>query len=121
MSAEAWWALGGTALGALLSTASNWWTQSRQFKHEEKMHVLQNQSREAVKAILLEMLNHKSYTDRSFHAMRERVGGFNDDELRQILHEIGARKTSRNEGAEEWWHLDSRKQERIDKRTMKKI
>lgn len=120
MSSEALWALGGTALGMVLTTASNWWIQSRQFKHEERMHVLQNQSRESVKAILLEMLNHKIHTDRSFLAMRERIGGFTDDELRQILHEIGARKASRNDGAEEWWYLDSRKQERIDKKAKKK-
>lgn len=62
------------------------------------------------------MLNHKTYTDRSFAALRERVGGFTDDELRQLLHEVGARKTSREDGAEEWWYLESRKQERLEKK-----
>jgi hypothetical protein len=116
---EALWALGGTVLGATLTTLSSWWIQSRQFRHEERMHALLNQSRESVKAILLEMLNHKSHTDRSFFAIRERVGGFDDDEIRQILHEIGARRVSRNGGTEEWWYLDSRRQERIDNKRRK--
>lgn len=116
MSEAAAWALTGTIVGAFLSGGTNWLMQSRQFKHAEKMHTIANQGREAVKAILLEMLNHKSYTDRSFDALRERVGGFSDDELRQLLHEIGARKTSRDDGSEEWWYLESRRQERIAKK-----
>ena len=113
---EAVWALIGTVVGALLSTGVGWFMQSRQFKHEEKMYARANQGREAVKAILLEMLNHKNYTDRSFAALRERVGGFTDEELRQLLHEIGARKTSREGGTEEWWFLKSREQERLEKK-----
>jgi len=102
-----------------MPTLQRWWIQSRQFRHEERMHALRNQSRESVKAILLEMLNHKSHTDRSFFAIRERLGGFDDDEIRQILHEIGARRVLRNGGTEEWWYLDSRRQERIDNKRRK--
>lgn len=111
---EAGWALLGAVVGALLSAGAGWFMQSRQFMHEEKMRAIANQGKEAIKAILLEMLNHKSYTDRSFSALRERVGGYTDDELRQFLHELGARKTSRDGGSEEWWYLESRKQERIE-------
>lgn len=110
------WALLGVVVGALLSAGTSWLLQSRQFKHEMKMYSLANQSKESVKAVLLEMLNHKSYTDRSFSAIRERVGGFTDDELRQLLHEVGARKISRQEASEEWWYLESRKQERLEKK-----
>ena len=112
---EAGWALLGTIVGAALSAGAAWLLQSRQFKHDEKMHAIVNQGKEAIKAILMEMLNHKSYTDRSFTALRERVGGLTDDELRHLLHELGARKTSRAEGSEEWWYLDSRREERIKK------
>jgi hypothetical protein len=80
------------------------------------MHAINNQGKEAVKSILLEMLNHKSYTDRSFEALRERVGGVTDDELRYILQEIGARRTVRENGCQEWWYLESRRDERIRKR-----
>lgn len=113
---EAAWALAGALLGALISGGVGLILQARQFKHDERMYQIANLSKEAIKSILLEMLNHKNYTDRSFSALRERVGGITDDELRKILHELGARKTSRNDGAEEWWYLESRLAERIEKR-----
>ncbi len=112
---DALWALLGVVVGALLSAGASWLMQSRQFKHDLKMYALANQGKESVKAVLFEMLNHKSYTDRSFAAIRERVGGFTDDELRQLLHEVGARKTSRDDGFEEWWYLETRRQERLEK------
>jgi hypothetical protein len=43
------------------------------------------------------------------------VGGYSDEAIRQFLHEIGARRTERDDGAEEWWYLTSRQQERIGK------
>src|SRR5690606_32160894 len=90
--------------------------QRRQFKHEKEMHVLQNQSSENVKSLLTEMLGHKSYTDRSFDAIRRKVGGFTDDEIRQLLHEVGANKVSRNDDKKEYWYLEIREGERIEKR-----
>jgi len=69
-----------------------------------------------VKALLIEMLSHKSYTDRTFEAIRKKVGGYSDDEVRQLLHEIEAKRTSRNDSGKEWWYLASREQERIEKR-----
>lgn len=117
---EAIWALLGVVVGGLLSAGAAWLMQSRQFKHDEKMHAINNQGKEAIKSILLEMLNHKSYTDRSFSALRERVGGITDDELRKILHELGARRTSRDNGSEEWWYLESRREERIQKKEERK-
>jgi len=111
---EAAWAIVGTVVGAILSVAAARLIQSKQFKHEERMYVLANQAKESLKGILLEMLNHKSYTDRTFAALRERVGGLTDDELRLLLHELGARKTTHKKSEEEWWFLESRRQERID-------
>jgi len=118
---EAAWAIAGVVVGALLSAGASWVMQSRQFKHEIKMFEISNKGKESVKAVLLEMLNHKSYTDRSFWALRERVGGFSDDELRQMLHEIGARKTSREDGSQEWWYLESRAQERREKKAKRAV
>lgn len=94
----------------------NWLLQTRQFSHEKEMFLLQNKSATMVKSVLAEMLNHRTYTDRSFGALKERVGGYSDDQIRQFLHEIGAKKTSRENGAEEWWYLASREQERIAKK-----
>ena len=87
---EGWWALGGVIVGALASGLINLILQKRQFTHDVKMHALQNQGKENVKSLLIEMLSHKSYTDRSFDAIRDKVGGFTDDELRLLLHEVQA-------------------------------
>ncbi len=113
---EGWWALGGVVIGAIASGAINLVLQGRQFAHEKEMHVLQNQSSENVKSLLTEMLSHKSYTDRSFDAIRKKVGGFTDDEIRQILHEVGAKKTARHDDMKEYWYLATREAERIEKR-----
>ncbi len=112
---DAVWALVGVVVGAAATGFFSWLLQSRQFAHDKEMFLLQNRSAEMVKATLQEMLNHKSYTDRSFVALKERVGGYSDDEIRKFLHEIGAKRTSRNEGSEEWWYLSSRHEERIAK------
>lgn len=114
---EAGWAIVGVVIGIVGTVITNSISQSRQFKQERDMYRLQNESSEKVKAVLQEMLNHKTYTDRSFSALRERVGGFSDDEVRQFLHAIGARRTTRQNGEEEWWYLESRQEERIAKRS----
>ncbi len=83
------------------------------------MYLLQNQSSEVVKSLLTEMLSHKSYTDRSFEALKRPIGGYTDNEVRQLLHEIKAKKVSRKDGSE-WWYLLSREDERIQNRNNKK-
>ena len=79
---EAGWALLGVVVGAIATGFFNWLLQSRQFAHDKEMFLLQNKSGVMVKSVLQEMLNHKSYTDRSFLALKERVGGFSDDQIR---------------------------------------
>ncbi len=113
---EGWWALGGVVVGAFASGAINLLLQKRQFTHEKEMHVLKNQASENVKSLLTEMLSHKSYTDRSFDAIRKKVGGYTDDQIRQFLHEVGAKIANRDNGEKEWWYLASREAERIAKR-----
>jgi hypothetical protein len=116
---DAIWALIGVVIGVIATGMTSWALQSRQFAHEKQMFQLQNMSAIMVKSVLLEMLNHKNYTDRSFLALRERIGGYSDDQIRQFLHEIGAKKTSRADGTEEWWYLASRQDERIAKRAQR--
>ena len=116
---DAGWALLGVVVGALGTGFFNWLLQTRQFTHEKEMFLLENKSAVMVKSILSEMLNHRSYTDRSFSALKERVGGYSDDQIRQFLHEIGAKKASRDNGSEEWWYLSSREQERITKKELR--
>ena len=111
--ADAMWALIGVAIGAGMTGVVNWIRQSRQFAHDKEMFTLKIKSADMVKAILAEMLNHRRYVERSFEALKKSVGGYSDEAIRQFLHEIGARRAERDDGAEEWWYLTSRQQERV--------
>ncbi|PLW68273.1 hypothetical protein [Pseudohalioglobus lutimaris] len=70
---EAIFALIGVAVGALASGVVNLKLQNRQFAHEKEMHSLKNQAREHVKALLVEMLSHDKWVDRSFDAIRKKL------------------------------------------------
>lgn len=113
---EGLWALLGVVVGTIGTGIFSLLSQSKQFAHDKEMHLLQNKSAEMVKEILTEMLNHRSYTDRSFVALKAAVGGYSDDQVRKFLHEVGAKKTSREGGTDEWWYLASRSEERIAKK-----
>lgn len=105
------WALLGVVIGGILSGVVNYIMQKKRFDHEKEMFALRNQSAEIVKSLLLEMLSHSSYTDRSFDALKQPIGGYNADEVRKFLHEVGAKKVDRD--GEEWWYLIKREDERI--------
>ena len=107
------WTLLGVIVGGLLTGIINFRLQRAQFKHNKEMYFLQNQSKEQVKEIIEDLLNHRSYTDRSFEAIQKRIGGYNEAEIRKMLHEVGAIKSSRKDGSGEWWYLKERAQERI--------
>lgn len=112
---EVAWALVGVIIGTLGTGFFSLLLQSKQFAHNKEMFLLQNQSAETVKALLVDMLNHRSYTDRSFTALTAPIGGYSDDEIRQFLHEVGAKKATREDGSE-WWYLLSRHAERLSKK-----
>ena len=59
------------------------------------------------------LLKHKTFTDRSFQAIQNSLGGWDEDpdKLRQILVRAGAVRTLTK--GEEKWHLLSRNKERI--------
>lgn len=110
---EGWWALAGVLLGALASGVVAVLLQKRQFAHEKEMHKLQNQSAENVKGLLTDLLEHSTHVRRSFGALRKRVGGYDDEELRRLLHEAGAKRIPSKDGSEEWWYLASREAEYV--------
>ena len=116
---EGWWAIGGALIGAITTGAISYLLLRRQNFHEKEMFLLKNKSAENVKNLLTKMLGHKSYIDRSFDALCKPIGGYSDDEIRQFLHEVGARKFRRNNGAVEWWYLESRQKDRIAKRKVR--
>jgi len=112
---DAAWALAGVIVGAIGTGLSNLLLQQKQFKHNKEMFLLQNRGAEIIKSFLTEMLSHATNTDRSFSALKTPIGGYSDDEIRQFLHEAGAKRTSRDDGTE-WWYLLSRQDERIAKK-----
>ena len=112
---EGWWALLGVIVGAVAAGVFNLLLQKRQFSHEKEMHILQNQGTENVKALLKERLSHKNFTDRSFGVLKKSVGGYSENEIKQLLHEVGA-KTATDENGKEWWYLAEREEERNKKR-----
>jgi len=65
------------------------------------------------------LLSHKGYTDRSFKAISEALGGWDDkpNELRKILVRAGAIRININDkgDVEECWYLLKRESERIEK------
>ena len=111
---EGLWALLGVFIGAVITGGINYFLQKNQFKHNICMFQLQNKSRENVKDILEESLWHKKFIERSFAALKKNVGGFQDDEIRKMLHEIDAIKTVRKGDGTEWWYLNERKNERLE-------
>ena len=115
---EGIWALIGVVIGGALTGIFNQIQQNKLFQHNKEMYLLNNQSKEAVKELLLDMLNHRTHTDRSFEALKKPIGGYTDEEIRQFLHELNAKKVKRDDDSE-WWFLLSRKEERSLKRKEK--
>lgn len=111
---ETIWALAGVIIGGLLTGWINYGLQKRQFEHNVRMFQLQNQSKETVKEILTDLLWHKKFIERSISALKQKIGGYSDDEIRQLLHEVGAIKTTRKKDNTEWWYLKEREDERIE-------
>jgi hypothetical protein len=108
------WALLGVIIGGLITGLVNYSLQKSQFKHNKEMFFLQNQGKEVVKELLEEWLNHKTFVGRTFKTLRKRIGGYTDVELRKILHELGAKKST-NKAGEEVWYLKVREAEWIEK------
>lgn len=113
---DALWALLGVVVGTVGTGVANYFNLTKQLGHNKEMYLLQNKAAETVKAVLTEMLNHRSYVDRSFESLKAPIGGYSDDEIRLFLHEVGAKRVVR-EGHSEWWYLLAREEERQVKRT----
>jgi hypothetical protein len=83
----------GILLGGLLKALFDFIRVRLDHDHAEKMHKLENQGKENIKELLLDMLNHRTHIDRTFDALKKRIGGYSDDEVRKLLMELGACRT----------------------------
>lgn len=108
----AFWALIGVLVGAFITGLFNLILQNRLFNHNKELYILQNKSKEQAKEILEEMLNNQKYVDRSFEALKGKIGGFTDNDIRKLLLEVGALKSIRKDDRTEWWYLKERREER---------
>lgn len=115
-SLAAWAAAIGVVVGTILAGFINWLLEKQKYSNQLKLLVRENVGKEAVKQMLQDMLNHRNHIDRSFVALKGPIGGYSDDEIRKLLHEIEAKKVNRKDGSE-WWYLLERQQERIARRT----
>lgn len=77
---------------------------SNQFQIERERLAEQYKTERRADAALSKFLNHVKFTRRSFDFIRERIGSFEDDELRKMLVRNGAiRKIGKDK--KEWWEL----------------
>jgi hypothetical protein len=89
--------IGGVIVGSVFATAGQFafhWFQERP----------RRQANEKRKALLKQMLNHPSYTWRSFDRLKHVIGA-DEETTKQLLLEIGARAS---EDGEDQWGLMSR-------------
>lgn len=114
------WSMIGVLIGGITSGIINYCLQISQFNHQKEMFFLTNKSKEEVKEILNDLLEHRTQIERSFEAIRNRIGGYTNYEIRKLLHEVGATLSSRKDGPGEWWILKERKQELLAKKISKK-
>lgn len=101
MSDQIWAAVVGGAAGLCTGLVS----ARIEHKRMRREFALQDKAEAAAK----ELLNSDQWTKRSFHAIKERLGGFEDNELRKILVAAGAVRF-RSQDGEELWGLIGRNQ-----------
>lgn len=109
-------ALLGAAVGGGISYLLNRQQLQNQLRVLQEQHKVEFMAEETAR----HFLSHKSYTDRSFDALRKHLGGFEDNELRKILVRAGAIRVFREDGSE-WWRLLSRMDEYIERKQLDQI
>ena len=102
------WGIIGIVIGFLGKGLFDLIVSRRTHEHQEKMYRLDNQAKENAKEILSAMLNHRKFTSRNFDTLKQRIGGFTDDEIRKMLMEIEAQKLSNPKDGKEKWILKER-------------
>lgn len=110
------WALAGIVIGVLLKGLFDLIKDARDKKVVDEAWARDNQGANNVKSLLTSMLWNSKNIDRSFDALKGKVGGYTDDEIRRFLVDIGAQKVRGRSDGKEFWFLTERNQERNEKR-----
>lgn len=119
MDAALWSSL-SALLGVIVGGGISWLLNRQQFANQLRLHREQHKVEFMAEETARHFLSHKSFTDRSFDALRKHLGGFGDDELRKILVRAGAIRIYREDGSE-WWRLLSRMDEFIERKQLEQI
>jgi hypothetical protein len=104
----------------LVGGGISWLLNRQQFANQLRILHEQHKTEYMAEDTARHFLSHKSFTDRSFEALKMHLGGFEDDELRKILVRAGAMRVYRDDGSE-WWRLLSRMDEFIERRQLERI
>jgi hypothetical protein len=100
--------LAGVFVGGLVSFG----LQFQRNRHEVAIERERNKADFMAETTARHYLMNPRYTDRSFEMLQERLGGFDEDDLRRILVRAGAVRFMRQNGTE-WWRLLERDDEAI--------
>ncbi len=114
------WSTFSALLGAVVGGGISWLLNRQQFANQLRILREQHKTEYMAEDTARHFLSHKSFTDRSFEALKMHLGGFEDDELRKILVRAGAMRVYRDDGSE-WWRLLSRMDEFIERRQLERI
>ncbi|MEG4574689.1 hypothetical protein QUA56_18650 [Microcoleus sp. N3A4] len=91
-----------TAFGtAIVTTLASFLLQERRIKFE----FAQMRTEFMAEQVARQLLEHENWQRRSFKAIKHRLGGFDDDELRKILVRAGAIRFEDRNTKEEFWGL----------------
>jgi hypothetical protein len=105
--------IAGVMLGIFVKALFDLTKMRQQHAHNKELR--EDKAEENVKALLIEMLSHKSHIDRSFDALTAKVAGFHDDEIRRLLMASVAQKVRGRDDEKEMYYLSSRQAERNDR------
>lgn len=114
------WSTFSALLGAVVGGGISWLLNRQQLANQIELARQHNRTEFMAETTARHFLGHKSFTDRSFDALRMHLGGFEDDELRKILVRAGAMRVYREDGSE-WWRLLSRMDEFIERKDLDRI
>lgn len=117
MSNTPWFAATISLVVALITSIATFLVQERRLTRESKRQLelqaekLRTELRTEFMAeeAIKQLLNHPRWErQRSFAAIKDRIGGFDDDELRKLLVRAGAVKFKRRDDGAELWGLRER-------------
>lgn len=98
-----------SAITAMITALAAFLVQERKLRKEFALDVDKVRTEFMAEQVASELLESKNWKKRSFGAIKSRLGGFSDDELRMILVKSGAVCFTGQDGEELWGILHRNK------------